>query len=47
METMVILRLNVFQMLIVEDPRKIEDLLQAIMSLLEEIWFHGKVRSRM
>ncbi|XP_048234686.1 uncharacterized protein LOC8263921 isoform X1 [Ricinus communis] len=28
-------------------PRMIEDLLQAILYLLEGIWFHGKVRSKM
>ncbi len=39
--------LNVFYMWIGKDPKWIEDLLLGIVSLIEEIWCHGKVRSRM
>ena len=44
---MVIIKLSVFQMLIGQDVKKIEDPLQDIVFLLEEIWFHGKVRNKM
>ena len=47
MAIMVIIRLSVFQMLIGQDVRKIEDPLQDIVSLLEVIWFHGKARNIM
>ena len=44
---MVIIGLSVFQMLIGQDVRKIEDPLQDIASLLEVIWSHGKTRNIM
>ena len=40
-------RIECSQMLIGQDVRKIEDPLQDIVSLLEEIWFRGKVRNKM
>ena len=47
MVIMVIQGLSVFQMLIGQDVRRIEDPSQDIVSLLEVIWFHGGAKNKM